>query len=255
MSDGGVLAGKIAIVLGASRGIGETIARAMFAAGASVVLGARDLPKLEVLGRELDPAGSRTLPIHLDMTDPASIEAAIAASVDRFGRLDVAVNNAGVQLPRTPFDEISDADFDALIAVNLRGVFIAMKHEIRAMKASGTGSIVNIASAGGLVGIPLIAPYIASKHGVIGLTKSAAIELAPQGIRVNSVVPGTVMTEMLRIGPASSPEALARMLGMVPMGRLGTTDEIAAAAIWLASDASSYVTGIALPVDGGMTVP
>ena len=151
--------------------------------------------------------------------------------------------------------DTADEAFDQVIAVNLRGTFVAMKHEARAMLANGAGAIVNIASAAGVIGIPLVAPYVASKHGVIGLTRSAAVELAAKGVRVNALVPGAVMTDMLRVGPASSPQALEMMLRNIPMGRLGTVNEIAQAAVWLASDHASYITGVALPVDGALTVP
>ncbi len=251
----GLLNDKAVIVLGASRGIGEEIARSMVSAGARVMLSARNLDALERLANELDPTGERVAAVRLDMTDAGSIELGVAAAVDRFGRLDAAINNAGIQVPRTPLMDVPDEVFDEVIAVNLRGTFIAMKHEARAMLSAGGGAIVNIASAAGIVGIPLVGPYVASKHGVVGLTRSAAVELAAQGVRVNALVPGAVMTDMLRVGPASTPEALAMMLNNIPMRRLGTVSEIASAAVWLASDQASYITGVALPVDGGLTVP
>jgi NAD(P)-dependent dehydrogenase (short-subunit alcohol dehydrogenase family) len=175
--------------------------------------------------------------------------------MDRFGKLDVAVNNAGTLEKHAPIAEISDEMFDRVIATNLRGTFIAMKHEVRAMLRGNGGSIVNISSATGTLGVPFTAPYTASKHGVNGLTKTAATELARQGVRVNAIAPGGVMTELLRTGPASDEAKLEKAMATIPIGRLGTTEEIANAAVWLASDLSSYVTGAILPVDGALTVP
>jgi len=250
-----LLAGKVAMVLGASRGIGEAIVRAALAAGASVMLGARNGAALIALAHELDPEGARTIVMPVDMTDAGSLERAVAATVERFGRLDVAFNNAGFQPGRAPFLDTPDDVFDMAVAVNLKGVFVAMKHQIRAMLATGGGAVVNTSSAMGLVANPLIVPYVATKHGLTGLTKAAAVEFAAQGVRVNAIAPGPVMTEMLRRGPASSPEALQRMLASTPMGRLGTVEEVADAAVWLASDQASYVTGAMLTVDGGLVLP
>lgn len=253
MSD--LLAGKSALVLGASRGIGEGIARALFAEGAKVMLAARTESALAAIAADLDRSGERAAVVRLDMTDAGSIEAAVNAAVARFGRLDIAVNNAGLQIARAPIPDIPVADFDAVLGVNLRGVFVAMQHQITAMRRNGRGSIVNIASAAGLIGVPMAAPYVASKHGLIGLTKSAALELAEEGLRVNAVLPGPVMTRLLRAGPASNPDALAALMARVPMRRMASPAEVAAAVLWLASDAASYVTGVSLPVDGGMIVP
>lgn len=247
------LAQQSALVLGASRGIGAAIAQALFAHGANVVLAARDVLALERLAAQLDPSGARVRVVKTDMADTDSVRSAVEQTVSAFGRLDIAVNNAGIQNPRTPFIDTANEDFDRLININLRGVFVAMKHELRAMAAAGSGSIINVASVAGLVGLPLIAPYVASKHGVIGLTKAAAAEYAGQGIRVNALVPGTVMTEMLKKGPMATPESAAAMLSRIPMGRVAAVEEITGTVVWLASRASSYVTGVALPVDGGYT--
>lgn len=242
---------KAALVLGASRGIGAAIARAFITSGARVMLGARDIKLLHKVAADLDATGERAGVVQMDMLDAASIASAVAATVAAFGRLDIAVNNAGIQLPRQRLIDIAEEDFERLLNVNLRGVFTAMKHEIQAMLATGGGSIVNLASTAGLVGMPFISPYVASKHAVIGLSKSAAIEYATQGIRVNVLAPGTTMTDMLKRGPAATPESLAALLTRVPMGRTASADEVAGSAVWLCSDAASYVTGIALPVDGG----
>jgi NAD(P)-dependent dehydrogenase (short-subunit alcohol dehydrogenase family) len=244
---------KTALVLGASRGIGAAIARALAASGANVVVASRDRAALESLAAELDPNGIRVRAIVTDMSDSATVEAAVQLAVASFGRLDIAINNAGIQNPRTPFTDIADNDFDRLITTNLRGVFVAMKHELRAMQRAGGGSIINIASVAGQVGLPLIAPYVASKHGVVGLTKAAAAEFADQNIRVNALLPGTVMTKMLKAGPLATPESTAAMLARIPMQRIADVDEITGTVIWLASAASSYVTGAVLPIDGGYT--
>jgi NAD(P)-dependent dehydrogenase (short-subunit alcohol dehydrogenase family) len=246
---------KTALVIGASRGIGEAIARACFAGGARVVLASRDLASLDRLAAELDPRGQRVRAIRTDIKDSASVEAAVALAAGAFGRLDIAINNAGIMNGRAAFVDTADDAFDELMSVNLRGVFVAMKHELRAMLADAKGgAIVNVASAAGLIGIPFIAPYVASKHGIVGLTRAAAAEYASRGIRVNALAPGMVMTEMLKAGPASTPEATAASIARVPMARFGSVDEAAAAAVWLASDAASYVNGVALPVDGGLTM-
>jgi NAD(P)-dependent dehydrogenase (short-subunit alcohol dehydrogenase family) len=255
------LAGKSVLVVGASRGIGEAIARAFAAQGSKVMLGARDVAALERLAQELDPSGGRVRAVSMDVTDAASVQAAVAATVAAFGRLDVAVNNAGVQnirvdenglrTSRQAFIDTPDEAFDRLVNINLRGVFLAMKHELRAMLANGGGSIVNMASVAALVGFARIAPYVATKHGVIGLTKTAALEYAEQGIRVNALVPGTVLTEMLKAGPLATPEGAAQIMANIPMKRVASVEEVAGAVLWLASDLATYVTGAALPIDGG----
>jgi len=244
---------KAALIVGASRGIGEAIVRLFAVCGARVMLAGRDVAAMETIAAEIDPAGERARVVRADMTDAASLQAAVAATVSAFGSLDIAVNNGGVQIPRTALTDLNDDAFDHVISVNLRGVYLAMKHEIRAMLPLG-GSIVNITSSAGLVGIPLIAAYVASKHGVVGLTKAAALEYASKGIRINAVAPGTTMTELFKIGPASSPETLAAITSRVPMGRVAEPPEIASAVAWLCSDAAAYLTGVALPVDGGFTV-
>lgn len=247
------LAQHSALVIGASRGIGEAIARALFASGANVTLASRDMNALERLANELDSSGSRVLVVRTDMTDGASVQNAVAQTVSRFGRLDIAVNNAGILSAPTPFSETAEEDFDRVIALNLRGVFMAMKYELRAMVAAGSGSIINVASSAGLVGLPLIAPYVASKHGVVGLTKSAAVEYASQGIRVNVIAPGVVLTDMGKAGPLANPEIAAQILSRIPIGRVASVDDVTGAVVWLASPASSYVTGVALPIDGAFT--
>jgi NAD(P)-dependent dehydrogenase (short-subunit alcohol dehydrogenase family) len=182
-----------------------------------------------------------------------SVAAMVKAIVDAYGRLDMAFNNAGIQVPPTDAaDEPADT-FDRVNAINLRGIWACMKHELRQMRSQGSGAIANCSSLGGLVGLPGRAAYHASKHGVIGLTRSAALEYAPRGIRINAVCPGTIdtpmVTDMIAKGQLSVPEAVANQ----PIGRLGRADEIAGAVLWLCSPGASLVVGVALPVNGGYT--
>ncbi len=248
------LEGRAVLVFGASRGIGEAIVRAFAAQGSRVMLASRNLAALQGLCAELDPSGRRVLAVRADMNSPEDVAGAVEATVQAFGALDVAVNNAGIQTSRQPFIDTPVEAFDEIIGVNLRGVFLAMKSEIRAMLQSGGGSIINLASIAGVRGLPLLAPYTASKHGVVGLTRSGAIEYSEHGIRVNAIVPGTIMTEMLKAGPLSTPESTARIMSKIPMRRVAQVDELTGAVLWLASDLASYVTGVMLPVDGGYTV-
>jgi NAD(P)-dependent dehydrogenase (short-subunit alcohol dehydrogenase family) len=241
------------LIVGASRGIGAAIARACRNNGARLVLASRDKDALSRLTDELDPTGRDVVSIQADITNGRDLEAAVSLAKAKFGRLDCAVNNAGVQTLRLPLAELPEEAFDALMAVNLRGVFVAMKHELKAMLEAGAGSIVNVSSTAGIAAFPLIGAYAASKQAVIGLTRTAAVEYAPKGIRVNALAPGMVMTEMLKGGPAATPERTAQTISKIPMARIAGPEEAAAAAVWLASDSASYVTGTTLVVDGGYT--
>ena len=254
------LAGKVVLIVGASRGIGECLARAFDAQGSRLMLAARDTDTLARLAEELDPTGQRVRHVRMDVGDSASVEAAVAATESAFGRLDIAINNAGIQnihdengvrTSRQAFIDTPDEAFDRLVHINLRGTFVAMKHELRAMLRCGGGNIINMGSVVSVAGMARIAPYVATKHGVAGLTKTAALEYAEQNIRVNALVPGGVLTEKLKKGPLATPEMAAQLLGAIPMKRLATVEDIAKAALWLASDLASYITGITLPIDGG----
>jgi A-factor type gamma-butyrolactone 1'-reductase (1S-forming) len=249
------LEGRAALILGASRGIGAATAAALSAQGARVVLAARSVEPMEQTAARLRARGGEVRVIRVDVTEGAAIAAAVELCTREFGRLDIAVNNAAANNVRVALHDISDDMFDAVLATNLRGVFLAMKYEIRAMLAAGGGSIINTASAASLVAFPNMGAYVASKHAVAGITKAAALEYAAQHIRVNAVAPGAVLTEMLLAGSASTPEGRARVEALTPMRRIADPEEVAAAIAWLASDDASYVTGALLPVDGGYTLP
>jgi NAD(P)-dependent dehydrogenase (short-subunit alcohol dehydrogenase family) len=245
--------GQVALVTGASSGMGLATARAFAQAGAAVVLADINAEALTREAHALTADGQRVLAVTCDVADESNVAAAIATAVNTFGRLDLAFNNAGIQAP--PIDAADEAAevFDRVNAINLRGVWACMKHELAVMREQGSGAIVNCSSLGGLVGLPGRAAYHASKHGVIGLTKSAALEYAPRGIRINAVCPGTIATpmveDMIAAGELDHDEAVADQ----PINRLGRADEIAAAVLWLCSPGASFVVGVSLPVDGGYT--
>ena len=245
--------GQVAVVTGAGSGMGRDTAYAFAAAGAAVVLADINENALRVATDELTAAGHQALGVTCDVSDEAQVAALVERTVDAFGRLDMAFNNAGVMIPPSDAADEPAENFDRVTAINLRGVWTCMKHELRQMRTQGSGAIVNCSSLGGLVGLPCRASYHATKHGVIGLTKSAALEYAPRGIRINAVCPGTIETpmvaDMVAKGELDIPEAVASE----PIGRLGRGDEIAAAVLWLCSPGASFVLGVALPVDGGYT--
>jgi NAD(P)-dependent dehydrogenase (short-subunit alcohol dehydrogenase family) len=245
--------GQVALVTGAGSGMGLSTAQAFAEAGAAVVLADINEAALRAATDGLTAVGHRALGVTCDVSDEDQVAALVERAVATFGRLDMAFNNAGIQAPPSDAaDEPADV-FDRVNAINLRGVWACMKHELRQMRAQGSGAIVNCSSLGGLVGLPSRAAYHASKHGVIGLTKSAALEYAPRGIRINAICPGTIETPMVAAmiakGELNVPEAVANQ----PIGRLGRAEEIAAAVLWLCSPGASFVLGVALPVDGGYT--
>jgi NAD(P)-dependent dehydrogenase (short-subunit alcohol dehydrogenase family) len=233
--------------------MGLATVHAFAEAGAAVVLADINEETLRTAADDLTAAGHEVLAVRCDVSDEDNVAAMLKATVDTFGRLDMAFNNAGIQAPPCDAADEPAEVFDRVNAINLRGVWACMKHELHQMRDQGSGAIVNCSSLGGLVGLPGRAAYHAAKHGVIGLTRSAALEYAPRGIRINAICPGTIetpmVTDMIAKGELSVPDAVANQ----PIGRLGRSDEIAAAVLWLASPASSLVTGVALPVDGGYT--
>jgi NAD(P)-dependent dehydrogenase (short-subunit alcohol dehydrogenase family) len=246
--------GKVALVTGAGSGMGLATAQAFAEAGASVVLADSDEEAVRAVAEQLIAGGSLALAVRCDVTDDAQVASMIERTVSTFGRLDAAFNNAGVNSVPTETADISNDEWDRVMAVNLRGVWNCMKHELRQMLRQGGGAIVNCSSIGGLTGTAGLAAYIASKHGVIGLTRSAALEYVTRGIRVNAVCPGMINTPMAQMLTGGDAKVLAEMVKDAPIGRFGEPEEIAAAVLWLCSPGASYVVGHALLVDGGYTV-
>jgi NAD(P)-dependent dehydrogenase (short-subunit alcohol dehydrogenase family) len=247
------LAGKVALVTGGTSGIGKTTAIAMGAAGAKVVFSGRRESEGEDTANSIRQAGAECLFVRSDVSSEAEVKALIEKTVASYGRLDVVFNNAGIESPTKPLHEQSVEDFDKLMAVNVRGLFLCMKYQIQQMLTQGAGVIINNSSMGGIIAFAGISPYIASKHAVMGLTRAAALDYAKQGIRINAVNPGLIATEMMDrlTPPGSTPQQTAALI--VPMGRLGKPEEIAATVVFLCSDAASYITGQSLVVDGGYT--
>lgn len=246
----GVLAGKIAIITGAAQGIGLAIAELFHAQGASLVLADISGDQNAVAVR----LGTRVLAQHCDVSKDAEVRALVEAAVQHFGGLDILVNNAGIDGEMRPLAEVDDAQFDHIIAVNLRGVFLGTRYSIPALLARGGGSIINIASVAGITGVPGLGPYGAAKAGVIQLTRSTAVEYSRQKIRANAICPGMIATDLTKALLVSHPQAGERVVATTPAGRVGEVDEVARVALFLASDEASYVTGASLPVDGGYTV-
>jgi len=243
-----LLAGKVALITGASRGIGAATAHAFAQAGATVVLAARDEQALDALARAIRAAGGAALAVPTDVGDPAAVERLVARTLATYGRLDAAFNNAGAGHPPVALADIAVDDWERSVRVNLTGVFLALKYEIPALDASGGGAIVNMSSTAGLSAKGGLAAYVAAKHGVIGLTATAALDYAGRHIRVNAVAPGPILTAGLS---RASDAARAQVAAAVPMGRIGQPEEIAAAVVWLCSDAAAFITGATLPIDGG----
>ena len=254
MNDPLDFSGKVALVTGAAAGMGLATAQAFAEAGAAVVLAdvREDLVKAEV--QKLVAAGHKAIAVRCDVSDDAQVAAMVDRAVAEFGRLDAAFNNAGVMARIAPTADSTREDWDRVIGINLRGVWSSMKYELREMQRQGSGAIVNNASVGALTGNPGIASYIASKHGVVGLTRTAALEYIKHGIRVNAVNPGLIDTQIARDVVNGDEQAYAGIANHVPIGRAGRPEEIASVVLWLCSPGASYVVGHALTVDGGMTV-
>lgn len=244
------LHGRVAVVTGAGRGIGAATARTLAAAGAAVVCASRSEEELSAVVEDIRGAGGEALCVPTDVMDPAAVERLVKRAVAQYGKLDIALNNVGVSIGGA-LHEIKLDDFDRVVASNLRATFVCLKYEIAAMLNSGGGAIVNTASVHGVVAWSSFSPYIASKHGLIGLTKAAAIEYASRNIRVNCVAPGATRTAALH-DALRTQEQLDWVVSKVPMGRLADPQEIANAAVYLLSDAASFITGATLMVDGGL---
>src|SRR5881227_2322680 len=246
--------GKVALVTGAAAGMGLATARAFAEAGAAVVLADFKEDAVKAAAAEMVAAGRKAMAIRCDVSDDAQVAAMVDRTVSEFGRLDAAFNNAGVMARIAPTAESTREEWDRVIGVNLRGVWSCMKYELRQMGRKKSGAIVNNASVGALTGNPGIGSYIASKHGVVGLTRTAALEHVKRGIRENAVNPGLIDTQVARDVVSGDEKAYAEIARNVPIGRAGRPEEIAAAVLWLCSPGASYVVGHALTVDGGMTV-
>ena len=244
--------GKVALVTGGNSGIGRTTALAFAREGAKVVIAARRVPDGEETVGMIADAGGEALFVRTDVSKASEVQALIMRTVLTYGRLDCAFNNAGVAGNGAKGHEYAEDDWDHLMDINLKGVWLCMKYEISQMLKQGTGTVVNNSSTSGLVGEYGSSAYAASKHGVIGLTKSAALEYAQEGIRVNAVCPGWVRTPMVEDSLVYRPTVEEQPDSMGPLGRIGTPEEIAEAVLWLCSDAASFVTGHSMVVDGGL---
>ena len=247
-------AGRVAFITGAGSGIGRATALAFAAQGAAVAVSDNAEKEVHETARLIEEQGGKALPVLCDVTRSDEVAAAVAATVQRFGRLDFAFNNAGIEQPPAPLHEISDEQWDRIIDINLRGVFYGMKHEIPAMLATGGGAIVNTSSGAGVIGIAGQSAYAAGKHAIIGLTKAAALDYAASGVRINAVCPGIIETPMMDRFSGGTEEGRQRVIGQEPIGRMGRPEEIASAVLWLCSDLGAFTVGHALVVDGGQTV-
>lgn len=246
-----LLEDKTLLVTGAASGIGRAVAETGAREGARVVVSDVDETGGAETVAHIEGAGGAACFVRADVTRNDEVAALVASAITAFGRLDAAVNNAGISVGDGPLHETSLENWERTLAVNLTGVFLCLKHEIPPMQAQGSGAIVNLSSGAGLIATPTMAAYCASKHGVLGLTKTAALENARTGVRVNAVLPGSVDTPALRAETAGNPVIEKMVLRSQPGGKLGTPEEIAEAVVWLCSDRASFVTGSSMLVDGG----
>jgi NAD(P)-dependent dehydrogenase (short-subunit alcohol dehydrogenase family) len=247
----GQFVGKVALVTGAGSGIGRASASVFAREGAKVVVADVVVEGGEETVSLIKRAGGEAMFVRADVSKAAEVEALVNTTVAAYGRLDCAHNNAGIAGKALTITDDTEENWDRIIAINLKGVWLCMKYEIPQMLKQGGGAIVNTASDAGLIGLRRGGSYVASKHGVVGLTKTAALEYAKAGIRVNAVCPGPIDTPMLQQGASRRPQIIEKMVAAQPGGRLGRPEEIAEAAVWLCSEAASFVTGLPMPVDGG----
>lgn len=248
-----MLEGKVALVTGASRGIGLATAQAFAHAGAAIVLADRDGEAASEAAGGMRGAGHSVLAVTCDVADRAQVSEMVSQAVATYGRLDAAFNNAGVNSAAAPLLDTSDEEFERIISINLRGIWNCMKAELRQMTAQGRGAIVNCSSIGGIRGSRGRSAYSASKHAVIGLTRSAALDYAASGIRINAICPGMINTPMaVEVTHNYDPEIIKALVAREPIGRFGEPGEIAAAVVWLCSPAASFMVGHAMAVDGGV---
>jgi NAD(P)-dependent dehydrogenase (short-subunit alcohol dehydrogenase family) len=254
LDESGSLAGKVAFVTGGASGIGRVTALAFARQGATVVVADIDAQGSQDTARMIEDLGGQALAVGCDVTRGADVQAALTKTVEAFGRLDYAFNNAGAEQQPKLTAEMTEEEWDRTIAINLRSVFLCMKYEIPLLLQHGGGAIVNTSSGAGIKVFGRGAAYAAAKHGVVGLTKDAALDYAASNIRINAICPGIIDTEMMDRFTGGTAEGRDRVIAQEPIGRMGRPEEIAASVVWLCSDAASFVTGHALVADGGQTL-
>jgi NAD(P)-dependent dehydrogenase (short-subunit alcohol dehydrogenase family) len=250
----GSFTGKVAFVTGAANGIGRAAAIAFARQGASVLVADVAEQANQETARMIQEVGGRARAVRCDVTRTEDVQRALKAAVEAFGRLDFAFNNAGVEYAIKPLAEVSEPEWDRVVDIDLRGVFVCMKHEIPLMLEHGGGAIVNTSSGAGIKGFKGGAAYVAAKHGVVGLTKAAALDYAQSNIRINAVCPGIIDTPMMDRFSGGTTEGRQAVIAQEPVGRMGKPEEIGAAVVWLCSDAAAFVIGHAMVIDGGQTV-